>query len=430
MTTRKPARENGPSLPARRSLLLGMGAAGGGAVLASLSNNIARADQPVATGMPAAKTGAMSEAQPFHGDHQAGITTARPAAAMAVAFDVLATTRADLQRLFQILTERISFLMKGGTAPTGDPKFPPADSGVLGPQIVPDNLTMTVAVGESLFDDRFGLQKAKPRHLIRMTEFPNDALDADICHGDLLLQICSNNNEVNIHALRDVVKSLPDLLMVRWKQDGFLRIEESASKKTARNLLGFKDGTANPDATDEAVMNKVVWVQPDAGEPAWTTGGTYQAVRIIRHMVERWDRTPLHQQAEIFGRDKVEGAPLGMKSEFDAPDYASDPKGQRIALDSHIRLANPRTAETEENLMLRRPFNYSRGVTKSGQLDMGLLFICFQSNLEKGFLTVQKRLNGEQLEEYIKPIGGGYFFVLPGVPTKDGYLGQSLIEST
>ncbi|TXH38541.1 MAG: deferrochelatase/peroxidase EfeB [Rhodospirillaceae bacterium] len=430
MTTRKPKRENGPALPERRSLLLGMGAAGGGAVLAGLSSSAVRADQSATTEMPAAKIGGMSDAQPFHGDHQAGITTARPAAVMAVAFDVLATTRADLQRLFQTLTERISFLMKGGTAPTGDPKFPPADSGVLGPQIVPDNLTMTVAVGASLFDDRFGLQNAKPSHLVRMTEFPNDALDADICHGDLLLQICSNSNEVNIHALRDVVKNLPDLLMVRWKQDGFLRIEESASKKTARNLLGFKDGTANPNAADEAVMNKVVWVQPDAGEPAWATGGTYQAVRVIRHMVERWDRTPLHQQAGIFGRDKVEGAPLGMKSEFDAPDYASDPKGQRIALDSHIRLANPRTPETEENLMLRRPFNYSRGVTKSGQLDMGLLFICFQSNLEKGFLTVQKRLNGEQLEEYIKPIGGGYFFVLPGVPTKDGYLGQSLIEST
>lgn len=53
--------------------------------------------------------------------------------------------------------------------------------------------------------------------------------------------------------------------------------------------------------------------------------------------------------------------------------------------------------------MMRRGYSYSLGVTNAGQLDMGLLFVCYQHDLEKGFLTVQKRLNGEALEEYIKP---------------------------
>ena len=61
---------------------------------------------------------------------------------------------------------------------------------------------------------------------------------------------------------------------------------------------------------------------------------------------------------------------------------------------------------------------------------MGLLFVCFQSNLEAGFITVQNRLNGEPLEEYIKPVGGGYFFALPGVPAKGNYLAQGLLEAT
>jgi hypothetical protein len=38
---------------------------------------------------------------------------------------------------------------------------------------------------------------------------------------------------------------------------------------------------------------------------------------------------------------------------------------------------------------------------------MGLLFIAYQADLQAGFITVQKRLDGEPLEEYIKPIGGG-----------------------
>ncbi len=79
--------------------------------------------------------------------------------------------------------------------------------------------------------------------------------------------------------------------------------------------------------------------------------------------------------------------------------------------------------------MLRRPFNYSNGVTRAGQLDMGLLFICFQQDLERSFSAVQKRLNGEPLEEYIEPVGGGYFFVLPGAPHEGEHLGRPLIAA-
>mgnify|MGYP004706980261 CR=1 FL=1 len=60
---------------------------------------------------------------------------------------------------------------------------------------------------------------------------------------------------------------------------------------------------------------------------------------------------------------------------------------------------------------------------------MGLLFVCYQHGLEKCFLTVPKRLDGEALEEFIKPIGGGYFFVLPGVVDAQHYLAQGLLEA-
>ena len=70
-----------------------------------------------------------------------------------------------------------------------------------------------------------------------------------------------------------------------------------------------------------------------------------------------------------------------------------------------------------------------QGFTRAGQIDQGLLFITFQADLEKGFIAVQNRLNGEPLEEYIKPVGGGYFFVLPGVRAPGGYLGQGLVEA-
>ncbi|HTH97258.1 MAG TPA: iron uptake transporter deferrochelatase/peroxidase subunit [Stellaceae bacterium] len=417
----------------RRNVLFGLGA-GGGALLASLPGREAQA-APAASGLPGVGQTATAEnanqRQPFYGRYQSGIVNPRPQFGLTVAFDSLATSRPDLEKLFRLLTTRIAFLTQGGTVEQIDPKFPPLDSGLLGPTVVPRNLTVTMSLGASLFDDRYGLAHSKPKHLMAMQQFPNDELESGLCGGDILLQICSDTSDVNIHALRDIVKQTSALLAVRWKMEGFLPNPNDPSTKneTARNFLGFKDGTANPPSSDAQLMHELVWVKPGNDEPGWAENGSYQAVRLIRMFVERWDRTPLQEQETIFGRAKTSGAPLGYQNETDIPDYAADPRGLKVPLTAHMRLANPRTKEAMATRILRRPFNYSRGADKAGQLDMGLLFICYQADLAKGFIAAQTRLNGEPLEEYIKPFGGGYFFAVPGVQDKDHYLGQGLIES-
>ncbi len=269
---------DGPAQPGRRSLLIGL--AGGAFGLGLCQAPAARADEPRSDDFGTAS------AQVFYGSHQSGVVTPQPAAALIVSFDVLASDRAGLERLFRILTDRIAFLMKGGDAETSDRKFPPPDSGLLGPKIFPDNLTVTVALGASLFDERFGLAKAKAIRLVAMEQFPNDALDDKMCHGDIVLQICSNTAETNIHALRDILKHTPDLLALRWKIDGFLppHTARKLGKETVRNLLGFKDGTANLNAEDDALMDRVVWVRPGANEPSWTAGGSYQVAADHPHV--------------------------------------------------------------------------------------------------------------------------------------------------
>ncbi|HKN03648.1 MAG TPA: iron uptake transporter deferrochelatase/peroxidase subunit [Buttiauxella sp.] len=422
--------KHGGHQPGRRRLLKGLGALGGALAVAG-GCPVAHAEKQE-TSPGTLPPDARMEKQPFYGVHQAGVLTPQQAAMTLVAFDVLASDKADLERLFKLLTARFDFLTTGGPAPdTPNPRMPPMDSGILGAEIYPDNLTITLSAGAALFDERFGLKGQKPTKLQKMERFPNDSLDASLCHGDLLIQICANTADTVIHALRDIIKHTPDLLSVRWKREGFIsnHAARSRGKETPINLLGFKDGTANPDSSNQPLMDEVVWVTGNQQEPAWAVGGSYKAVRIIQFHVESWDRTPLKEQQTIFGRDKHSGAPLGMKNEHDEPDYAADPDGNVIAMDAHIRLANPRTKETQSNLMMRRGYSYSLGVSKSGQLDMGLLFVCFQHDLEKGFLQVQQRLNGEALEEYVKPIGGGYYFVLPGVKDNQHYLGQGLLEA-
>lgn len=422
----------------RRTFLGGIGVLAGGCPFTNFALAAPTAAEPQPNGhvtdAPLANAASPDDLVPFRGLHQAGIATARPANGMVASFGVVAETVDDLEDLLRRLTERVSFLTVGGEPPPADPRLPPPDSGIVGPIVRPDGLTITIGLGASLFDDRPWLIEHKPVRLSRMARFPNDALDASLCHGDLSLQICANTQDTTIHALRDIIKNLSDRLVLKWKQEGNVPViarRPDSAVESSRNFLGFRDGSANPDAGDEEVMDRLVWVGAASGEPEWAEGGSYQSVRIVRNFVERWDRTPLREQELIMGRVRNSGAPLDQPeaSEFDVPDYAADAEGLSTPLDSHIRLANPRTAETEGSIILRRPFNYSNGVTKAGQLDQGLLFICYQADLEKGFIAVQRRLDGEPLEEYIKPVGGGYFFALPGMRDDADYLGSTLIAA-
>jgi deferrochelatase/peroxidase EfeB len=399
----------------RRALLRGALAAGGAAALVGADS----------TATPGPAEGQQATSYPFHGAHQSGILTPKQRCAAFVSFDVTAADRAALADLLRTLTERLRFLATGGIPEPLGISAPPSDSGVLGPVVPADGLTATVGLGASLFDDRYGLAARKPRRLRAMETFPNDDLDPAQCHGDLLLQLAADNADTVAHALRDVARHTRGGMQVRWRIDGFSSPPRPAG--TPRNLLGFRDGTANPSVADARAMDQLVWVGPGLGEPAWTYGGSYLAVRLIRMLVEFWDRVTVSEQERMFGRRKDSGAPLDGDAEFDTPDYATDPKGDVIPLDAHMRLANPRTPATADQRLLRRGFNYDRGTDANGNLDMGLVFCAFQQDLERQFVTVQRRLADEPLVDYVTPFGGGYFFVLPGVRDPRDWLGSRLL---
>jgi deferrochelatase/peroxidase EfeB len=416
----------------RSAVVLGAGGVGGaGAIVRAATKSEAAAAVP--TEPSAAQEWSVSQAQlaqreSFDGIHQAGILTPAPAQATFAALDSLAPDRKTLEEALRALSLRARELTEGGQIALLEVDDPPADSGILGPSNDPDVLTVTIAFGASLFDTRYGLASQRPRELIKMPTFAVDELDPDQSHGDLLLQICAHQRDTVVHTLRELLRTVRGTLQLRWNIDGFSGAARGPSPHNSpRNLFAFRDGTANPPTSDATLMNKLVWTA--GGEPAWAAGGTYQVARIIRQHVEFWDRVGLNEQENMIGRVRSSGAPLGGETEFDEPRYDLDPHGKRIPLDAHIRLANPRTPATEDQRILRRGFNYTRGFDTAGQLDQGLVFIAFNQSPERQFATIQRRLSAEPMIDYITPVGGGYFFAPPGARGGSDWVGSGLFAA-
>jgi deferrochelatase/peroxidase EfeB len=406
----------------RRNFLKGTAAGAAGTALAGgVLIGGAQADAAAATqGGPAEVA-----SYPFHGTRQAGVLTPGPSGKQAftcvAAFDATAADKAALADLLRTVTVRSRFLTAGGIPPNLGVSQPPSDSDVLGPVIPADGLTVTLSAGSALFDDRYGLAASKPLKLKPMTTFPNDAPEDAWLHGDLLVQLCANHPDTVHHAIRDITKHTRGGMQLRWKIEGYNSPPRPSG--TGRNLLGFKDGTANPVGP---LASDLVWVD-DPAEPAWARNGSYLVVRLIRMLVEFWDRVSINEQEGMFGRRRDTGAPLDGTSEFDTPNYQADPHGSVIPLDSHIRLANPRTPQTANQRLIRRSYNYDLGMDLNGNLQAGHIFIAYQQDVDRQFETVQRRLVNEPLVDYVQPFGGGYFFTLPGVRDASDWYGKDLL---
>lgn len=410
----------------RRDMLRLAGVGGVGLLLSGGAIGSILGTQVKSASNPSASLNANQDTIPFHGAHQAGIITPSQNFICFASFDVVTNNVSDVRTMFQKWTTAAESLTSGSLIGNvnDNPNLPPTDTGEAA-ELSPSRCTLTFGVGPSLFDDRFGLQNKRPPSFQELPLFKADSLEPEWCGGDLCVQVCADDLQVAFHALRNLARIARGTAVLRWTQEGFQRSTQAdPHAKTPRNLLGFKDGSANPNVTDSKLMNEVVWSQSSDGTN-WMTGGSYMAVRRVRMRIEVWDRSTLQDQENTFGRHRHSGAPLGYKDEFDPLQLdALDTNGQPvIPSNSHVALAHGDGSLQ----MLRRSYSYSSGMDlKTGQLDAGLLFISFQRDLQKQFIPIQQRLaSNDKLNEYAVHKGSAVFACFPGT-TQGGFLGETL----
>ena len=231
MTDQRPA----PEAPAR----LGRRAFLGSAALSAAALAAAGCTADAGPGSPGP-----GRRVPFLGRHQAGVDTPAARFGLLAAFNLVSEERGRLARTLRDLTDEARGLTEARPPERRDSAFPPAETGILGPDGRTDGLAVTLSVGASLFDDRFGLADRRPRELVRMPYLTNDRLDPAQTHGDLLLALSADQPDVLLHALRQLMRRVRDNLVLHWMLDGYNRPDaRPAPGQTGnRNLLGFKDG--------------------------------------------------------------------------------------------------------------------------------------------------------------------------------------------
>lgn len=354
----------------------------------------------------------------FYGKYQSGIITEQPNHLYLLSLTLLTDDRTEVIQLLKSWTKFAELKTSG--VPIIDSQnttLPPNetsdadDLGIAG-------LTITFGFGPDFFSkngiDRYNIAHNAPKYLHRIPPMPADKLNADFCDGDLCVQVCAQDQQVAFHIVRNFIRLASGFATPKWLENGFI---SSAKNKTARNLFGFKDGTANTEHTSSSGYDQTVWSGTD--EPEWLHNGSYLAYRKVQMFLEVWDRSSANDHDDTFGRYKHSGAAYGQQHEFTQGDLKEMP------VNAHVRLAK----ETGQRIH-RRAYSYSAGVIPiTGAVDAGLLFIAFSKNPQKQLIPMLNVLGlKDRLNEYAVHIGSALFACPRGIEPGE-YIGQSLFES-
>ncbi|SEJ66466.1 Dyp-type peroxidase [Demequina mangrovi] len=405
----------------RRRLLLGGAAAGAGAAVTLGAERAGLL--PGSATEPAADTAGINGERivPFHGAHQAGVTSAPGAYATYLAFDLLdSTDRERLRAWLRLLSDDAARITQGrGALADLEPEL----------AVRPAGLTATFGLGREAVR-RTGAEE--PAWLGPLPAFPQiDALEDRWSDGDLVVLLHGDDPTAISHLARMLVRDSRAFATLRWRQSGFRRAYGSdAAGTTMRNLFGQVDGSTTPKP-GSADFDAAVWAGDDS--PAWLRGGTSLVLRRIAMDLEGWDEVGREGREHSVGRRLSDGAPLTGGTERDDVDLeATDASGFTV-INPAAHVARSRVSDPAQGIV-RIGFSYDDPV-EEGALDaagrpavsnVGLLFGSWQRDVDAQYVPMQRRLaEADLLNTWTTPIGSGVWAIPPGCD-EGGFVGETL----
>ena len=257
----------------------------------------------------------------------------------------------------------------------------------VGFRIPEGELTCVVGVGSDLWDRLFGAPRPAGLHPLRELAGPRHTAVAT--PGDLLFHIRAHRLDLCFELAQRLTSRLTGYAQVVDEIHGFRSFDE-------RDLLGFVDGTENPDGA--AALAAVAIGEEDSA----FAGGSYVIVQKYLHDLEGWDALAIEEQERAVGRTKL--------SDIELPDDIK-PANSHVALNTII----DDNGEQQQIMRFNMPFG------RIGAGEFGTYFIGYARSPDviEQMLTnmfIGKPVgNYDRILDFSTAVTGNLFFV----PTAD-----------
>ena len=256
----------------------------------------------------------------------------------------------------------------------------------VGFRILEGGLSCVVGIGSGLWDRMFG--DPRPAGLHPFPGFFGAKHQAPATPGDLLFHIRAHRFDLCFELAQRLMNRLDGFSQVVDEVHGFKSFDE-------RDLLGFVDGTENPEGG--AAVAAVTIGEED---PPFA-GGSYVVIQKYVHDLDTWDALPTEEQERVIGRTKL--------NDIELPDEIK-PSNSHVALNTIV------DEDGEERQIVR--FNMPFGSV--GAHEFGTYFIGYAGDVA----VIEEMLtnmfigdppgNYDRVLDFSTAVTGNLFFVPTG----------------